>query len=420
MHSKSSTLLPMCRNGSLTSGRVVVDTYDTGVLDYDSCRCTVSLSGTNTGPVNLQTGPYSRTAPASDCGSILRFNRHPTNTYTEYQCTRITGDIISDFASSELLNITLSKVNNNIQWQSGYCILIRTGVNITVTCDDAGELGASSASTPTTKTTPATTTITTPSSSSVQTVTNITDNGGDVNGGYNYVKDKSIGIGVIAGAAGGGAVLVIIFIIVIVVIIIRKKGADVKRTEGNFAVDIQPYAVTTPKFYHNEGVDTITHNSLYESAGPRDPDTNHIVTETGDVYAQVQKPNKHTHSETEQSNHTEHSQTTPSGDVYAVVNKPNKHTHSETEHSNHTEHSQTTPSGDVYAVVNKPKKGANNTKDELHNDDNKRPSRYKNQEGLMYAEVDDTTSRPRSRPPVRPKPTSNADRVIYSEVDTGV
>ncbi|OWF48497.1 hypothetical protein KP79_PYT06802 [Mizuhopecten yessoensis] len=162
-----TNVLPMCRSGSLTAGRVVVDTNDTGVLDYDSCRCTVSLSGTNTGPVNLQTGPYPGTAPASDCGSILRFNRHPTNTYTEYQCTRLSGDIISNFANNELLNITLSKVNNNTQLQSGYCILIKSGVNLRVTCDSPDTLLASSTpeavmTTTTTTTTTTSTTMTTP------------------------------------------------------------------------------------------------------------------------------------------------------------------------------------------------------------------------------------------------------------------
>ncbi|XP_033740624.1 uncharacterized protein LOC117327659 [Pecten maximus] len=388
-----TNVVPMCRSGTLTAGRVVVDTYDTGGLGHISCQCTVRLTVAHTIPVRFDINAYPDTVPASDCKSKLRFTRLPVNTFTEYQCQQISGDIITNFTINEVYNIALTRSDDNIPWQSGYCIFIKSDVTLNVTCDaPRGSDSSPSTSVTTTKTattatttTPTTTSITT-GSSSIQTITNRTlgKGNGDVNNGE--LKESSIGVEIIAGAAGGGAVLLIVLIIVIVVII-RKKRSDAKNPEENFSVDIQPYAVATPKFYHDEGSDTLTQNSLYISAGPRVPDNNHIVTETGDMYAQVQKPATNENSETEHSN------------------------------SSTRGHAVTAPSGDVYAVVNKPGKQSDDRNDESQTDEDRRPSRYKNQEGLVYAEIDDT-SRPKSRPPVRPKPKPDADRVIYSEVNT--
>ncbi|XP_069133890.1 uncharacterized protein [Argopecten irradians] len=131
-----TNVLPMCRSGTLTVDRVVVDTYDTGVLGCDSCHCTVRLAQAHTVPVAIQTTGYPDTAPSTGCGSILKFDRLPGNTYIEIRCQQIPGDRYSEFAVNELVNITLSRVDNNIQWNSGYCIFIDSNKNMNVTCEE--------------------------------------------------------------------------------------------------------------------------------------------------------------------------------------------------------------------------------------------------------------------------------------------
>ncbi|XP_069140980.1 uncharacterized protein [Argopecten irradians] len=143
---------------------------------------------------------------------------------------------------------------------------------------------------------------------------------------------------------------------------IMRKQTDTKQTNDNFTVDIQPYAVASPRVYETDGTETLNHNPLYVFDGPGDPDTEHIVTQTGDMYAQVQKPTKNGNLE------TEHSRTSSSG--AQVV---------------------TTPSGDIYAVVNEPKKQTDDRKEKVAPEVEDGPSRYTNQEGLVYAEIDNTT-----------------------------
>ncbi|XP_060071666.1 activating signal cointegrator 1 complex subunit 2 homolog [Ylistrum balloti] len=392
-----TNVLSMCNSGTMTAGRVVVDTCNTGVLAYDSCQCDVRQA--NAGSFDLQIDAYPGTAPAPICGSILRFTRQSTNASTVYGCQQITGNVIDGFTNNDILKITLSRSNSSIQWQSGHCIFIQSDVN--VTCENGEGMSSFSGSvttttttttattTPTTTTTATTTTTTTTATASTTTevATNRTGSGGggDDNGGDDILNDMTPGLDVIAGAAGGGVSFLIIIIIIIVIVIVRKKRSVAKEADGNLSVDIQPYAVATPKFYHNDGFETLPENSDHLSGEPHEANTSHIVTKSGDLYAQVQT----------------------------------KHKCSEAEHSNSTtQETMKSPSGDVYAVVNKSEKQKNIVKDELQTNEVDQPSRCKNQDGLVYAELE--TSRPQSRPPVRPKPTPEADTVIYSEVHTGV
>ncbi|XP_033741803.1 uncharacterized protein LOC117328384 [Pecten maximus] len=130
-----TNVLPMCRSGTLTAGRVLVDTYDTGGLGHISCQCSVRLTVTHTVPVHFDVSAYPDTAPVSDCRSKLRFTRLRFNTFAEYICQQISGDVINNFTINEVYNIMLTRSDDNIPWQSGYCIFFKTDVDINVTCE---------------------------------------------------------------------------------------------------------------------------------------------------------------------------------------------------------------------------------------------------------------------------------------------
>ncbi|XP_021339047.1 cell wall integrity and stress response component 2-like [Mizuhopecten yessoensis] len=434
----------MCKSGTLKNTRVVIDTWGTGGLDVYSCTCTVTLgtesaSSTTTSVVVEE---YPRVAPLQNCGSILVINSTKSSSFTKTDCNPIPATLTNNFSTSDMLTLTLSRADVSTSWISGHCILVSlqgsTNLDIIVTCNEQqGKSNRSSTKTSTTSTSSTTTTTTTPTTTTTTPTTttttpttttttkpltsthvsqttstptpthppSVSSTGGDT---ATTGEQTGSDVGVIAGAAGGGGLLLII-IIVVIVVIIRKRKPDDKQTSdngdlsygntnGGLSDDIHPYANTsTNKRYVNNDGDTITHNSLYVSAGPRYPDTNYIVTGTGDMYAQVQKP---------ETRSTMAATGTEKLDL------------------------EESPQGDVYAVVNKSKN--QNKTGEI--DDN-RPSRYQNPDGLVYAEVSvqDRTSRPQSRsasrpqsrsksrpPPVSPKPKVDTDNVVYAEVDTSV
>ncbi|XP_033740623.1 protein let-653-like [Pecten maximus] len=413
---------------------MVIDTWGTGGPGIYSCTCTVTLNTKISRTTTVTVQEYPGVETDLNCASKLRITSTTSAGFTETGCSPIPATSVDNFGTADMLTLTLTRAENGTQWKSGHCILISPDISssleITVNCNknsvtsDKPSTVSTSASTkststpptspptpppPTTTTTTKMTTTEKPPFTSTKLMTTLSTDltTGDVvavsstmgETGKN-AKNLDADIGIIAGTAGGGGLLVVIAIIVGVVISRRRKpdihqpvdrgNTSNGNTNDGYDGDIQPYAITgTMKKYVNSDGDTITHNSLYESAGPRDPDDSHIVTGTGDMYAQVRK-----------------------SDQYSTI-KDTEIDRLELEE---------TPKGDVYAVVNKSKK----EKTGNESGDN-RPSRYRNADGLVYAEVSaqDETSRPQSRvksrpPPVSPKPKADSGNVVYAEVNTGV
>ncbi|XP_060071665.1 uncharacterized protein LOC132551530 [Ylistrum balloti] len=375
---------------------MVIDTWDTGNPDRYSCTCTVTLdtkSQPSTSTTTITVQEYPGVEPLSYCGSSLHITSTISSGFSRFGCFPIPATALNNFGTTDMLNLTLSRADNSTHWKSGHCIYIKSATTTTTTTPSP------TTSTTTSPSTSSSVGTASPTVSSSRGATDETTVVGLQTGGN---EDKDSNIGIIAGAAGGGAALLIIVIIIVSVIIIRKRRPENKQPivsengssgsrNGGPSDDMQPYANTgTMKRYVNEDKDTITHNLLYESAGPRDPQENHIVTRTGDLYAQVQKPVKHSTVDPDETQNLELEES-PKGDVYAVVRK-----------------SQEQPKTDVT--------------------DRCQPSRYTNPEGLVYAEVDvqDRTSRPESRvklrpPVISPKPKlSKSENVAYAEIKTNV
>ncbi|XP_060069220.1 uncharacterized protein LOC132549314 [Ylistrum balloti] len=118
--SEKIEVIRMCRSGSLTTDRVVIDTYDTGDPDVYSCTCTATRYFTSSYLVTFDM--VHRVQQNLNCNSILTVET-PGKDSREFECVW-PNEVYSE--KRESLKITLSRKNDKSPWKFGYCFRIET------------------------------------------------------------------------------------------------------------------------------------------------------------------------------------------------------------------------------------------------------------------------------------------------------
>ncbi|XP_060063322.1 uncharacterized protein LOC132543821 [Ylistrum balloti] len=326
-------VLNMCEDGKAEGGSVVIDTYGSSIYRQNgvsiNCSCTATLEEVSGGQsTTLSFESVQSLQPSPGCGSgiylIPQLQTFPGQPNT-YWCV-VKNNTFNAVKENDTFTVVWQSGNNGST--SGYCLSFSAGSEslLSVKCTPS-PIYVTSTSSPTsptmtvvttTMTTSSTTTsaTTTPKSSITTTLTTTTlsttsDRGANPSSTKpttmtegatmaDQMKDKDLDTNVIIGIAAGGVVFVGICIIIAVTCARRKRKPD------------EPGETST-----------VTHNVLYESYKTPETEMKHIVTPSGDIYAQVEKDSKtETTNSNDQSREPEQETphiVTPSGDTYAQI-----------------------------------------------------------------------------------------------------
>ncbi|OWF48499.1 hypothetical protein KP79_PYT06804 [Mizuhopecten yessoensis] len=415
------TTVTMCEGGNAVGDHVVIDTYRSAAYRQDggsfNCFCTVTLTGLPDGTMTtVGFGSVPSLYPPSGCGSSVIITAQQAafqSSQPNIHMCAVKNNTFNAFQTNDTFTVVWkSGVSGST---AGYCLLFMAGPgsSLSTKCNPAVNTttsptspstapstttpstapstatpsAAPSTTTPSTvpstttpRTAPSTTTprttapptsttvmaslMTTPSTTTTTNpTTTITSTiGGGTNGGgattssekptmspeattmADKIKNKNLDTTVIIAIAAGGVVFLIICIVIAVMCSRTKRKSNEHRKTGT----------------------AVAHNVLYEATRAHSPDaaTNHVVTPSSDIYAQVER-----HSKVETTNSKEQSHepeqeighvATPSGDIYAQVEKhwkvetavSKKRSHEPEQEIEHV----TTPGGDMYAQIEKDSK----------------------------------------------------------------
>ncbi|XP_021357444.1 endochitinase A-like [Mizuhopecten yessoensis] len=381
-----TSVLNMCEGGNAVGDHVVIDTYGSSVYRQDggsiNCSCTATLVGLSDGTTTtVGYEPVLSLYPPSGCRSsitistqVAAFSAAKPNTYL----CRLVYNTFNSVQKNDTITVVWQSGANGST--SGYCLSFRAGPDssLSTKCNHTFNTTTLSPTSPSTASSPTSPSTTTPTSTTAMTslmtttstttttdpTTTITSTiGGGTNGGgaitssekptmspeattmADKIKEKNLDTTVIIAIAAGGVVFLIICI-VIAVMCSRTKRKSKEHRETETAVD---------------------HNVLYEATRAHSPDaaTNHVVTPSGDIYAQVERHSKVETTNSKEQSHDQEQEighvATPSGDIYAQVEKhwkvetavSKKRSHEPEQEIEHV----TTPGGDMYAQIEKHSKG---------------------------------------------------------------